>query len=89
MSEPRDLALVRNVIAILGSLDRHELVEPISDRDWSRFFDDPCSAILGVTDATREVIWRSVQLRLPIYLRENGAPQLEAEAAADRDDAHA
>lgn len=80
MSESRDLSLVRNAIAILGSLDRHELVEPISDGAWCRrFFDDPCRAFLLASDETRDVLWRTLQLRLPAHLRETAADQREQE----------
>ncbi len=77
MSEPRDLALVRNAIAVLGSLDRHE-VEPIDDREWVAFRDGPCRAFLTMSGDRRQRVWRAIQARLPERLRETLNPMMES-----------
>jgi hypothetical protein len=58
---------LRNIVAVMQSIDRHELEKeagPLSDVAWSKFRDDAHQSFLHMPDAEQEAIARIVSARM-------------------------
>lgn len=58
---------VRNILALLRSLDMHEIAQagfPMIERVWPEFSDDPYAFFLRAPDAAQEAITRAMNRRL-------------------------